>query len=321
MQAVRIVLCLEAVRMARSEVRPVFALEITAHEVRGIELQALEIGIDGHPDAGLLRIRRGDETYVSVIVIEHPVMIEAVRKLQLIEIRIDIACDHLLGGEIHRGASHRLDTTVRDRNLAGRCIAVCMNPDTLLHRVAAVIAVQVEVRVVRHIEDGVLIGGRLIVDLERVVLGQGVGHGHLSVAWEALITVRGMQGEDHVAAEPGVCIIRVPDAAAPVIRTGMEIVGTVVIDGERIMLSIQIEARLTDTVRVSADRLTHVTRILKQKLRLIDTEHDIPHLSVLVTYQHRKPDGTEVRKARLRTMLIRNRISLHLAAILQCSKH
>ena len=101
----------------------------------------------------------------------------------------------------------------------------------------------------------------------------------------------------------------------------MEIVGTIVIDSERIMLSIQIEARLTDTVRVSTDRLTHVPRILKQKLRLIDTEYDIPHLSVLITHQHRKPDGTEVRKACLRTMLIRNRISLHLAAILQCSKH
>ena len=221
MQTVRIVLCLEAVRMARSEVRPVFALEITAHEVRGIELQALEIGIDGHPDARLLRIRRGDETYVPVIVIEHPVMIEAVRKLQLIEICIDIACDHLLGGEIHRGAGHWLDAAIRDRNLAGRCIAICMNPDTLIHRVTTVIAVQVEVRVVRHVEDGVLIGGRLIVDLERVVLGQGVGHGHLGSAREALITVRGMQGEDHVAAEAGVCIIRVPDAAAPVIRTGM----------------------------------------------------------------------------------------------------
>ena len=49
MQAVRIVLGLEAVRMAWSEVRPVFALEITAHEVRGIELQALEIGIDVRP--------------------------------------------------------------------------------------------------------------------------------------------------------------------------------------------------------------------------------------------------------------------------------
>ena len=196
-----------------------------------------------------------------------------------------------------------------------------MNPDTLIHRVTTVIAVQVEVRVVRHIEDGVLVGGRLIVDLERVVLGQGVGHGHLGSAREALITVRGMQREDHVAAEASVCIVCLPDARTPVIRSGMEIVGTIVIDGERIMLSIQIEARLTDTVRVSTDRLTHVTRILKQKLRLIDTEYDIPHLSVLITYQHRKPDGTEIRKARLRTMLICNRISLHLAAILQCSKH
>ena len=248
-------------------------------------------------------------------------MIEAVRKLQLIEVRVDIACDHLLGGEIHRGAGHRLDATVRNRNLAGWCISVCIDPDTLIHRVAAVIAVEVKVRVVRHVEDSVLVGGRLIVDLKRVVLGQRIGHGHLSVAWKALIAIRGMQREDHVAAETGVCIIRVPDAAPPVIRTGMQVVGAVVIDGERIMLSTEIEARLTDTVRVAAHRLAHVTRIRKQELGLVDAQHHIPHVSVLITHQHRKPGTTEVCKARLRTMLIRNRISLHLTAILQCSKH
>ena len=101
----------------------------------------------------------------------------------------------------------------------------------------------------------------------------------------------------------------------------MQVVGTVVIDGERIMRSTEVEARLTDTVCVPAHRLTHVARIREQKLRLVDAERHIPHVSVLITHQHRKPDRTEVRKARLRTMLIRNRISLHLTAILQCSKH
>ena len=312
---------LEAVRVAWAEVRPVLPLEITAHKVRGIELHALEIGIDGHLNPRLLRIRRGDETYVPVVVIEHPVVIEAVCKLQLVEVRVDIARDHLLGGEIHRGAGHRLDATVRNRNLAGWCISVCIDPDTLIHRVTAVVAVEVKIRVVRHVEDSVLVGGRLIVDLERVVLGQGIGHSHLGVTREALIAVRRMQREDHVAAETGVCIIRVPDAAPPVIRTGMQVVYTVVVRRERIMLSTEIEARLTDTVRVAAHRLAHVARIREQELSLVDAQHHIPHVSVLIAHQHRKPCTTEVRKARLRTMLIRNRISLHLTAILQCSKH
>ena len=60
-------------------------------------------------------------------------------------------------------------------------------------------ACQVEVAVVCHVDNGILIAASLIVDFYGVLIGQGIRNGHFKVSRESLVSVRAHQNEGNGA--------------------------------------------------------------------------------------------------------------------------
>ena len=125
------------------------------------------------------------------MIIEHPVMVKAAGKPKLVKLCTDISLYRLRGGEIHRCTLNRCHITVRNRILVGRCKAVSIDPHYLIHGISAVISVEIEVSMICHIENRILIGSTCIVNAETVILCQCICHGNPGFSGEALISVRG----------------------------------------------------------------------------------------------------------------------------------
>src|SRR5699024_1744401 len=119
---------------------------------------------------------------------------------------------------------------------------------------AAALAGQVGVGVTGQVDRRGGIGGRLVVDLERVVVGQRVGDGDGEGAGVALLAVRAGVAEG----DAGVGRVRGrPDELVEAAFATVERVG-VVVDGQVIGLAVQLEMAVGDPVAVATDDAAEV---------------------------------------------------------------
>jgi len=102
--------------------------------------------------------------------------------------------DHFSFCEIHRCTFHRPNLSCRNRTgLFYRCKRRCLQSYPVTSYAAAVMSIQVKVSVVRHIHDRCLIRFSFIVDLQLILICQGIGHGNREVPRISLVSIRAVQ--------------------------------------------------------------------------------------------------------------------------------
>lgn len=92
--------------------------------------------------------------------------------------------------EVHRGSLDRQDFACRHVGRVGWSVAVGVDIEHLVFAVRHWLPVQVEVRMVRHVNDGFLVGGGCVAYVDGIVIGQGIGNGGFYRPREAVVLVR-----------------------------------------------------------------------------------------------------------------------------------
>ena len=257
--AVGIVLCLEAESAATRILNTLLANEATIEEVAGIELQTGLVGEHLHLDAGI-GIEEGAEALGDVALgVEYPVVVVAVAiDYLLVALIVDAVTDSGGSAEVEGCALH-IERLAGNGDIGingGELVSV--KGKHLVEAVLGAVATEVEVAVVGEVEDGSLVGGCLILDLQCVIFGEGVGYLHLDIAGVAVLAIRALGGELYVLL---VELVGLPDTVVESDgATAVQTVGAVV-DGELVVLAIERELPLGDTVAIATDECSEVAAL------------------------------------------------------------
>ena len=168
------------------------------------------------------------------------------------------------------------------------------------------IAGEVEVGVVRHVDDGRGRGRGLVLDVDLVVIREGVGHIGLHFAREVVIAVGGDAEELHVT---GVGLDALIHLVLPARRTAVEAVAEVVLR-ELVLHAVQGDLALVDAVRIPADGGAEVRLVVLREVigDLVEAQDDILHVSVLVRDHDGDDAAAEVGDAHLHAVCIGHRV-------------
>ena len=211
--------------------------------IAGIELNARAIGEDAHLAAGD-GVREGG----AGVGVNFPVVVVAALEVQRIVVCVDVLTDGLCLPEVHGG------TLYLAQFAGGNALGIIRGEVTageaqeLVHGVELFMACQVEVAVVGQVEDGVLIAGGFIFNVQRTSGVQRVGHHDAGLAGETLVAIGAFQTEGNGLSTVE---IHMPQAQMEEVGAAVEVVG-VFVGGELDGLAIDAKGSTLDAVCISA---------------------------------------------------------------------
>jgi len=143
-------------------------------EVPGIELDPRQVGQDLHhpPAARLVNLSRLRQLAAAV---EHPIVIVAMAFRELIVFVVNSRSNRRRLAEIKWRTLYRRQLPGRNESRVHGCVTAGVDLHLVLEDVPVSRARQIEIRVVGKIDDGVLVGGRRILNL-KVLTDEGVAH-------------------------------------------------------------------------------------------------------------------------------------------------
>ena len=57
------------------------------------------------------------------------------------------------------------------------------------------ITIEVEVRVVGHVDHRLLVGSCCVSDIQSIIVGNGIGDNSCDISWEVVVTIRTLHGQ------------------------------------------------------------------------------------------------------------------------------
>ena len=143
-------------------------------------------------------------------------------------------------------------------------------------------AFEVPIGVIGQINDGIFIGGRMVIDLQRVVVGQRVDDVDLKRPRVAFLAV----GTGQVQPQPGTPARldrrHLPDLLVEADFAAVQAVDAVV-DRQRVLLAVEREFALGDPIGVAPDECAEIgAGIFDIALDVVIAEQHIAHLSLAV---------------------------------------
>ena len=194
-------------------------------------------------------------------------MVEAAaRHGGLIEPGVEVAAQRLACAEIHRRAGHRQDAARGAGLVVALEVVGGIDAELLAQHIAA--AVEVEIGVVRQVDDGIRIAGDTVVHPQSVVRGEDVPHADLQIPRETILARRafGLHQERiaehlHIVDLPGEGAVQVISAVV-----GFQLVG----------LAAEGKFRVLDAVGVPAHERTAAGAAGRVEICLIVGEGVVP---------------------------------------------
>ena len=251
-----------------------------------VELDAGAVGGDSHGSAGdgILQNSAGIAKYLKIMVV-------ASLKDQGLVIHVDILSDGLGLPEVEGGAFHGTQFSRGDvfRIVGGEEPAG--DGQKLIHGLLGMlVASQIEIAVVGHIEYGILITDAVIGDSQNTAGLQCVGHMDHRVAGEALIAV----GAVHPEADGifGV-LFHLPQADIEAVGAGVEVI-CVIIDAQRNGFVIQNEAGVFDPVGIASHGCAQKRAAGEIAGCLVKAQHHVRKLTLPVRNEQLDQRGTAV---------------------------
>ena len=220
-------------------------------EVARVELHAGLGGQHVHDAAAAGLAHRRRHRQHAAAVVQHVVVVVAHRRRA--RHLADARPDGREAREVHHRAAHRRDLAGRDQRVVHRREPVRHQHQFVAEDVALPVAGQVEVAVVRQVDDGRLVGGRGVVEPQLVPVGQRVGDRGRQRARVAFLHVRAHVGELHGGAVGRRHDLRPPHALVEALHAAVQVVRPVV-GRERVLLAVELELALGDPVADAPDR-------------------------------------------------------------------
>ena len=191
MYSVREILCFKTYRRTASVNRAVFS-GFLIKEIRRIHLHSRKIGPYFHHDPALLPRCLCYFSKLSVI-FQDPVMIIPVSETERFIVSSDLFPDRFSHAEVHRRTCHIDQFPGWDRLCVRTRIKICIQHNRVSEHIPAVMSVEIEITVVRQIQDRILIRRSVISDPKFIVFRQFIRHTDSHIPRIPLIPIRTLQ--------------------------------------------------------------------------------------------------------------------------------
>ena len=261
--------------------------------VVGVELYAGLGGINLH---GATKLRLNDTSgktqLASFLLVEHEAVVVTGAILNLLIVGIDIAAHRLRGGKVEGSALHLEHLAGRYGCLIDGQVEVGIDFYNLVQRIGGGVAqsLQAEESVTGHVDHSFFVGLAAIVDNQLVIVGPCVAHSHAQLAGEPFLVVG-----RHIAQHERLLInlFSIPDAGMETSGASVQVVGTIV-DGQVILLAVEVELALGDTVAVAADEGTEERLgAVDDAVNVVVTLDNVGNVAIAVGY-HNRNNGTAI---------------------------
>src|SRR6516164_3252549 len=222
-------------------------------EIAAIKLHPGLSRQDLHESAGGRLINRGHEFQVFSLAIEHPVLIVASAKIQLLIVVPDAGSDLHRLLEIERSAGHGPQFASRNQTLVDWSEPARSDHQFVPQDVAGSTILEVEVRMLREIDDRRFIRLSSIFDLQPVRVHQGVGHRAAERSRIVFLSVLAGVGQPQGRSVAGLDLLGLPDHLIESLASPVEGVWAVVLR-ELVLDAVDCESAPGDTVAIAADQ-------------------------------------------------------------------
>ena len=146
------------------------------------------------------------------------------------------------------------------------------------HR-SAVMSVQVEIAVVCHINDCILVRHCLVMDGKRIVIIQGVRHMHIQGSRIPLVTVRAVEQKRDMS---GIIFLHFPETFVIIIRAAVEAVFPIVVFRQVIVHAVQVKPCPADAVGAPSYHSPNGSIAFFISCRIPVSEYHVAHLPLFV---------------------------------------
>ena len=232
-------------------------------------------------------------------VVHHEAVVIALAIIQGREIGFQVAADGLGLREIHGRTGYGSQFARRNQRLVGRQPALGVELEQMVGHIARVLPFQVEISVVRQIDDGLALAGGQQPQRQTMVVGPAVVGLDVQSAGVTGVTVGAVEAEDHAVAG----FAGVPEAVGKTLLAGAAVqVVRAVVDGQRVFLVAQRETAFRDAVGVAAGHLAHAGTVCFVVFRIVIAQRHVGHAAFLVGDYHRHDAGAQVREDHLRAV-------------------
>ena len=165
-------------------------------------------------------------------------------------------------------------------------------------------ACQIEIRVVCHIKNGILIAGSLVMNLYFIFICQRVGHTDRGISRISLIAIRTVQFKCNMI----ICgFFYLPHSLVIKIHSAVEVIAIIILF-KLIGHSVQFKGCSSDTVCTSPDNCTEEQISFFISCCLIISKHNITRLAFFVRYDHLYQRCTVIGYCNLHSVFICERI-------------
>ena len=193
----------------------------------------------------------------------------------------DPLADAVRRREIEGRARNRLEVAVRNESFVRRRDAVGIDLQDGIQHVARAFAVQVEIRMVGHVDRSAAVGHGKIIDLQ-FPADQRIADLHLQVSGVILVAVGADEIEGkRVAVRPFEDVI--PDFFIEADFASVQMVAAIVAE-QRIFLPVDDQFALFDAVAEAADQCAEIAAVLLVSRHVIVTEHDVHQFARFVLH-------------------------------------
>ena len=230
---------------------------------------------------------------------------------QLLVVGVDFGADGLRPPEIEGRTSDRIDPSECQEGRIDRRIAVGGDRQQVVENRMRRIARQVEIGVVRQVDDRRPVGGRLIGDVDGVVLRQAVDYLRSHSAGESRIAVGRMQCQGERLRVGLVCLV---NAILPPVGAAVQAV-PVVIHGQAHRIAVEDEPPVTDAVGIPPDRRTEIRRNPHVIGDIVESEHHVAQRSRAVGHHDRYDPAAEIGDANLHSRGVGQRVEVGRPAV------
>ncbi len=201
--------------------------------------------------------------------------------MDLLVVGIDTRSNRGGFGEVEWRSRHWPQFARRDQCRVDRSEAVGIDHQFFAENIAFYVAGEIEIAVVRQIDDRRLRGLGLVIDAERVVVVERVGHVGRELPGISFFTVGADIGEDDARAHLGLDRFRRPKALIETLGPPMKTIGRIV-DRQMILHAVQRKGTLCDPIAVAADRGAEERHTLYIIVDRIEPQDDIFQLAGFV---------------------------------------
>ena len=180
-----------------------------------------------------------------------------------------------------------------------------------MFRIAASISIQIEIRMVGHVNDSRLIRFCLVANINGIIIRQCHQHLAGNITGKSFFTIFGKIGQLKLLRTnlPGIIYLVLES-----LWTAMQAM-SVVVARQNIFHTIQHESSLIDTIGITPDRSSEVRRYRNIILYRIKPKNYIPHNSLFIGYHNRNNTSAEIRHTYFHVVSIAKYIQISLFTI------